>query len=111
MNSWFTCLLPMTFISFRLYLGFHISCAENQLLLRHDKALWPVPTVARAVTFLRGETLLLDLLFCYSTVASLNFAHVFMFVSTQDMVFEDGSENSGENRNIILVAFEIYYDF
>lgn len=32
-----------------------------------------------------------------------------VFVSTQDMVFEDGSENL--NRNIIWVAFEIYYDF
>lgn len=32
-----------------------------------------------------------------------------MFVSAQEMVFEDGSENF--NWNIILVAFEIQCDF
>lgn len=34
---------------------------------------------------------------------------MFMFMSAQEMVFEDGSERF--NWNIILVAFEIYCDF
>lgn len=34
---------------------------------------------------------------------------VFMLVSAQEMVFEGGSENF--NWNIILVVFEIHWDF
>lgn len=98
--------LPMTFIGFRLDLWFHVSSAENQLLSsdQPDKALWPVPTEVGAAAFFKTAALLLNLPFCCSTVA-LNFARVFMLMSTEDMVFEDGSGDL--NSDIILVGSEI----
>lgn len=60
--------------------------------------------MAGAAAFFQREPLLLNLLFCCSTVA-LNFAHVFMLLSTEDMGFEDGGGDL--NRNIILVGSEI----
>lgn len=108
MSSWFPWFFPVTFICFRLDLWFHVSFTENQLFSsdQPDRALWPVPAVAAA--FFKREALLLNLLFCYSTVA-LNFGHVFMPLSTEDMAFEDGSGDL--NRNIILVGSEICHGY
>lgn len=92
--------LPMTFICLTWPLVSVIS-AENQLLSPHqpDKALWPVPTEARAAAFFKREALLLNLPFWDCSTVALNFARVFTLMSTEDMVFEDGSEDLKEEYN------------